>query len=93
MMEAASTSETSVNFCWATRCNNPEDSHLKVEIVCSSCDQMLLRSVFDYFLHVLLSENHNAARHCACGSDPESFARCKAVSIHNFLTIIVTAVI
>jgi hypothetical protein len=28
MMEAASTSETSVNFCHTTRCNNPEDSHL-----------------------------------------------------------------
>jgi hypothetical protein len=28
MMEAASTSETSVNFCQTTRRNNPEDSHL-----------------------------------------------------------------
>jgi hypothetical protein len=28
MMEAASTSETSVNFYRATRRNNPEDSHL-----------------------------------------------------------------
>jgi hypothetical protein len=28
MMEAASTSETSVNFYQATWCNNPEDSHL-----------------------------------------------------------------
>jgi hypothetical protein len=28
MMEAASTSETSVNFFQATRRNNPEDSHL-----------------------------------------------------------------
>jgi hypothetical protein len=28
MMEAASTSETSVNFYQATRRNNPEDSHL-----------------------------------------------------------------
>jgi hypothetical protein len=28
MMETASASETSVNFCQATRRNNPEDSHL-----------------------------------------------------------------
>jgi hypothetical protein len=28
MMEAASTSETSVNFSQTTQCNNPEDSHL-----------------------------------------------------------------
>jgi hypothetical protein len=28
MMEAASTSETSVNFFQTTRRNNPEDSHL-----------------------------------------------------------------
>jgi hypothetical protein len=28
MMEAASTSETSVNFCQTTRRNNPEVSHL-----------------------------------------------------------------
>jgi hypothetical protein len=28
MMEAVSTSETSVNFYKTTRCNNPEDSHL-----------------------------------------------------------------
>jgi hypothetical protein len=28
MMEAASTSETSVNFYQTTRRNNPEDSHL-----------------------------------------------------------------
>jgi hypothetical protein len=29
MMEAASTSETSVNFCQNTRRNIPEDSHLR----------------------------------------------------------------
>jgi hypothetical protein len=29
MMEAASTSETSVNFYRTTRSNNPEDSHLQ----------------------------------------------------------------
>jgi hypothetical protein len=29
IMEAASTSETSVNFSQTTRCNNPEDSHLR----------------------------------------------------------------
>jgi hypothetical protein len=28
LMEAASTSETSVNFYQTTLCNNPEDSHL-----------------------------------------------------------------
>jgi hypothetical protein len=28
MMEAESTSETSVNFYQTTRCNNPEDSHI-----------------------------------------------------------------
>jgi hypothetical protein len=28
MMEAASTSETSVNFYQTTRCYNPEDTHL-----------------------------------------------------------------
>jgi hypothetical protein len=30
MMEAASTSETSVNFYETTRCNNSEDSHLHI---------------------------------------------------------------
>jgi hypothetical protein len=30
MMEAASTSETSINFYQTTRRNNPEDSHLHV---------------------------------------------------------------
>jgi hypothetical protein len=29
MMQAASTSETSVNFYQTTRCYNPEDSHLQ----------------------------------------------------------------
>jgi hypothetical protein len=28
MMEVASTSETSANFCQTTRRNNPKDSHL-----------------------------------------------------------------
>jgi hypothetical protein len=30
MMEAASTSEMSVNFYLPTQCNNPEDSHLHI---------------------------------------------------------------
>jgi hypothetical protein len=30
MMQAASTSETSVNFYRSTRSNNPEDSHLYI---------------------------------------------------------------
>jgi hypothetical protein len=30
MMEAASTSETSVNFCQTTWSSNPEDSHLHI---------------------------------------------------------------
>jgi hypothetical protein len=30
MMEAANTSETSVNFYQTTRRNNPEDSHLHI---------------------------------------------------------------
>jgi hypothetical protein len=29
MMEAANTSETTVNFYDTARCNNPEDSHLQ----------------------------------------------------------------
>jgi hypothetical protein len=32
MMEAASSSEMSVNFYQTTRRSNPEDSHLKIEI-------------------------------------------------------------
>jgi hypothetical protein len=32
MMEAASTSETSVNLCQTTRRNNPEDNHLHTEV-------------------------------------------------------------
>jgi hypothetical protein len=31
MVEAASTSETSVNFYQTTRRNNPEDSHLQIQ--------------------------------------------------------------
>jgi hypothetical protein len=30
MMQEASTSETSVNFCQTTRRNIPEDSHLRI---------------------------------------------------------------
>jgi hypothetical protein len=43
MMEAASTSETSVNFYQTTRRNNPEDSHLNIWV----------NSVFEkiYILH------------------------------------------
>jgi hypothetical protein len=33
MMEAASTSETSVNFYQITRRNNPEDSHLPIHTI------------------------------------------------------------
>jgi hypothetical protein len=35
-MQAASTSETLVNFYQTTRCNNPEDSHLVRDIVYES---------------------------------------------------------
>jgi hypothetical protein len=35
MMQAASTSETSVNFCQTTRRNNPEDSHLQEHLYCT----------------------------------------------------------
>jgi hypothetical protein len=47
MMEAASTSETSVNFYQTTRRNNPEDSHL------FSC------SFLDFLDGVLLNEVEN----------------------------------
>jgi hypothetical protein len=33
MMGAASTSETSVNFCQTTRRYNPEDSHLVITLI------------------------------------------------------------
>jgi hypothetical protein len=33
MMEAASTSVTSVNFYQTTWCNNPEDSYLRIQIL------------------------------------------------------------
>jgi hypothetical protein len=36
MMEAASTSETSVNFYQTTRRNTPEDSHLHISLTSSS---------------------------------------------------------
>jgi hypothetical protein len=36
MMEAASTTETSVNFFQTTWCNNPEDSHLHVLLLSST---------------------------------------------------------
>jgi hypothetical protein len=32
MVEAGSTYETSVNFYQTTRCNNPEDSHLQMNM-------------------------------------------------------------
>jgi hypothetical protein len=56
MMEAASSSETSVNFCQSTRRYNPEDSHLHTrrrknlkpymwtciqEILCSNLNQAI----------------------------------------------------
>jgi hypothetical protein len=39
-MEAASTPETSVNFCEATRRSNPEDSRLHICIVCTPHSSM-----------------------------------------------------
>jgi hypothetical protein len=40
MMEAASTSETSVNFYQTIRRNNPEDSHLLLRnVVLKVCDK------------------------------------------------------
>jgi hypothetical protein len=40
MMEAASTSETSLNFDHTTQCNNPEDSHLHISHICHTLAQV-----------------------------------------------------
>jgi hypothetical protein len=42
MMEAAGTSETSVNFYQTTRRNNPKDSYLHNEMLHKCYSQMLL---------------------------------------------------
>jgi hypothetical protein len=46
MMEAAITSETSVNFHQTTRCNNPEDSHLQVSSEFRPCLQTVRKQIF-----------------------------------------------
>jgi hypothetical protein len=43
MMEAANTSEASVNFYQTTRGNNPEDSHLLLVIICCKEYKMMLQ--------------------------------------------------
>jgi hypothetical protein len=64
MTEAASTSETMVNFYHTTRYNNPEDSHLQnifylLRAVCATL-QMLIPLVCDmiskWFVQMLFSE-------------------------------------
>jgi hypothetical protein len=43
MMEAASTSETSVNYYQTTGRNNPEDSHIQADVPCFICSNNVLQ--------------------------------------------------
>jgi hypothetical protein len=86
MMEAASTSETSVNFYQTTRRNNPEDSHLHNRL-----NRRLLCFVHKLsmktFLMPLLSEKYsmNTAKAYACGGQTRPFSRTKRLflSVEN----------
>jgi hypothetical protein len=54
MMEAASTSETSVNFYQTIRLNNPEDSHLHCDGEFTENQQLLNKQVLVYYKQVLV---------------------------------------
>jgi hypothetical protein len=48
MMEAASGSETSVNFYETTQCSNPEDGHLQHCVVQPKTCRIFLMTFFNY---------------------------------------------
>jgi hypothetical protein len=50
-VEAASTSEMSVNFYQTTWCNNPEDSHLQLCLFLISFPLFLLTFITSCFVH------------------------------------------
>jgi hypothetical protein len=52
MMDAASTSETLVNFYQTTRCSNPEDSHLQMWTRVKL--QLCIHWVLDFYVTVIL---------------------------------------
>jgi hypothetical protein len=55
MMDAASTSETSVNFYQTTQCNIPQDSHLQ-----TYCHENLKYHLFYlFFSRVVKAPSHN----------------------------------
>jgi hypothetical protein len=53
MMEAASSSETSVNFYGTARCNIPEDSHLHTVFLLHTCTEYCLSYLFIVYLTTL----------------------------------------
>jgi hypothetical protein len=58
MMEAASTSETSVNFYQTSRCNIPEDSHLQSYLSCKyQIRHILLQNLISLCLVLLCEES------------------------------------
>jgi hypothetical protein len=50
MMEAVSTSETSVNFYQTTRCTIPEDSHLQFLLFHFSIRGQIFSLLYNYFM-------------------------------------------
>jgi hypothetical protein len=76
MMEAATTSETSVNLYHTTWCNNPEDSHLHIPIcflltdgfvvlyrilLCSLSDDQVIMTASEDSLQKLLHQSSKTA--------------------------------
>jgi hypothetical protein len=57
MMEAASTSKTSLNFYQTTRRNTPEDSHLQFFISVAYCEFSEAIFILSHFYHLLLVLN------------------------------------
>jgi hypothetical protein len=89
MMEAVSTSETSVNFYHTTRRNSPEDGHLQDLLQWSTH----VLSEFLAILHATLTLAHLSQLQCCCCKDShikepilqsqKLFLSCVSLDIHH----------